>query len=374
MKSTYGYSSYRGRSTGRRVLTALIVLLCLVLAAAIAGFFLLQGHIYYGEDGRAHVDLPGWGQSAQPTPTPADPVILVSPGPDETARPTPTPVQQQGALTLSAPLSGVWDSLEGEAVLALCDGCALFDMKGTDGMLGYVSDLPLAIAMGTSDATPGRNEALKSLNETQGLYTVARVSCFRDNRAPRWRNDMALRSYAGNWLDAGRVRWLNVAVPDTRDYLVGVCTELAALGFDEIWLDCAGYPTSGELENIKAGESYDPENLAAPVEAFYAAVSQALADYPEVKVGITASPAVLAGQADGSGQSLTALKTYADRLYVPLPQSEEEATACARAVEGMERPVCLGAADFLTEEEAQTMEDYGLAWGSLAETHAAETP
>lgn len=373
MKSSYGYSSYRGRSTGRRVLTALIVLLCLVLAAAVVGFFLLQGHIYYGEDGRAHVDLPGWGQSAQPTPTPADPVILVTPGPDESVRPTPTPAPQS-ALTLSAPLSGVWDSLEGEAVLALCDGCALFDMKGTEGMLGYVSDLPLAIAMGTSDATPGRNQALKSMNETPGLYTVARVSCFRDDRAPRWRNDMALRSYAGNWLDAGRVRWLNVAAPDTRDYLVGVCTELAALGFDEIWLDCAGYPTSGELENIKAGETYDRENLTAPVEEFYAAVGQALADYPEVKVGITASPAVLAGEDDGSGQSLSALKTYADRLYVPLPQSREVAQACEQAVEGMERPVCLGSADFLTAEEAQTMKDYGLEWGSLAETHVSETP
>ena len=81
---------------------------------------------------------------------------------------------------------------------------------------------------------------------------------------------------------------------------------------------------------------------------------------------------ILAGQADGSGQTLTALKTYADRLYVPLPQSEEEAQVCARAVEGMERPVCLGAADFLTEEEAQTLEDYGLEWGSLAETHTPE--
>lgn len=372
MKSSYGYHSYRGRSAGRRVLVVLIVLLSLILVAAVVGFFMLQGHIYYGDDGRAHVDLPGWGQSAQPTPTPVDPIILVTPEPRETSQPTSAPAPQ-GALTLAAPLSGAWDSLEPQAVLELChDGCALLDMKGVDGMLGYVSDLPLAISMGTSDATPGRNEALKALNETPGLYTVARVACFRDDRAPKWRHDMALRSYAGNWLDGGRIRWLNVGVPDTRDYLVGVCSELAGLGFDEIWLDWAGYPAAGDLDNIKAGESYDQTNLAAPVEEFYAAVRQALADYPEVRIGITVSAEVLAGGEDKSGQSLSALQTYGDRLYVRLPQSGEEAAACARAVEGMEPPICLGAADFLTDEEKQALEDYGLEWGTLVAAQAAE--
>lgn len=352
------------------MLVALIVLLSLILVAVAVGFFLLQGHIYYGDDGKAHVDLPSWGQSAQPTPTPADPVILISPVPDQTPQPTPAP--QQGPLVLSAPLSGVWDSLEPDSVMELSGGRALFDMKGSDGMLGYVSGLPLAISMGTSDARPGRNEALKTLNETPGLYTVARVSCFRDDRAPRWRNDMALRSYAGNWLDERRVRWLNVAIPDTRSYLVEVCTELAGLGFDEIWLDWAGYPTAGELDNIRIGETYDPEKLAQPVEEFYAAVRRALEDYPEVKVGITTSPAVLAGREDRSGQSLDALKTYADRLYLRLPESEEEAQACARAAEGMEPPVCLGAADFLTAEEEKALEDYGLEAGFLVEAHLME--
>ena len=59
-------------------------------------------------------------------------------------------------------------------------------------MLGYVSDLPQAISMGTSAADPELNGAIRTLNDS-GLYTIARISCFKDNRAPRMDNSLAIR-------------------------------------------------------------------------------------------------------------------------------------------------------------------------------------
>jgi len=314
----------------RTFLTVLIVILVIALILAVAAFFLLQDHIYYTADGKAHVDLPFFqDQNVEPSAPP--PVVsrevVVSTQPTQ----TPEPSQEPALTPVALPLSALTDGSAAERVEAAGGNAALFDMKGVDGMLGYVSQLPLAVDMGVSAAQSGLNEAIRTLNETEGLYTVARVSCFRDNRAPRHRNAMALRSATGNWMD-GESRWLNVAVAETRTYVAQVCGELAALGFDEILLENAGYPVSGNVANIKVGETYDPEDLSGPVDAFYEEVARVLEEYPEVKLSIAARAEALAGEDALSGQTLEQLGKYAQRVYLPGPKDEAAAREYDRAL------------------------------------------
>ncbi len=82
----------------------------------------------------------------------------------------------------------------------------------------------------------------------------------------------------------------------------------------EILLDNAAYPTAGQLEYIKRGENYDESRFSQVLDAFYAKVREALKDYPEVKLSLSAGGAALTGAGDKSGQTARLLGKYADRL------------------------------------------------------------
>lgn len=331
LRSSYGYGSYRGRSKLRTFLTVVIVILLVVLLLAVAAFFLLQKYIVYTDDGRARLELPflqRQEETAPPVSPSADDVVVV------TAEPTPEP-REEILRAAALPRSALYDGTAADQVAAAGGNAAWFDMKADDGTLGYVSSLPAAISFGSSGANPALNAAITALNGG-GLYTVARVSCFRDNLAPRQDNSLAVKTNSGyNWRDAGDIRWLSPTIEGAQDYVAGVCRELAALGFDEIWLDNAAYPTTGHLEYIKAGANYDESQFAQVLDGFYGKVREALKDYPEVKLSLSAGGGVLTGEGDKSGQTTGLLGKYADRIYAPGPESEEVSRQYDRALEGM---------------------------------------
>lgn len=319
LRSSYGYGSYRGRSKLRTALTAIIVILLVVLLLAVAAFFLLQKYIVYGDDGRARLELPFLqGQErADPTPVPSgeEGVVVVTP------EPTPEP-EEEPLQVVALPRTALTDGTAQAQVTAAGGNAACFDMKADDGSLGYVSALPQAIGFGSSAADPALNAAITALNDGE-LYTVARVSCFRDNLAPRMDNTLAVKTNSGyNWRDGGDIRWLSPTSEEAQDYVAGICRELAQLGFDEIWLGNAAYPTTGHLEYIKVGENYDESRFTQVLDGFYAKVKAALADCPQVKLALSAHAAVLTGEEIPSGQTTELLGRYADRLYVPGPESE----------------------------------------------------
>lgn len=334
MRTSYGYSTYRGRTRTQKILTWIIAVLVLVLILAVAAFFFLQKYMVYTDDGKAHLELPALGaifsrQEEPPAPvdTAEEPIVVITPTPAPT--PTPEPTVQAVWLLRGALTDG---SAQGQ-VEAAGGNAVVFNMKADDGTLGYVSSLPAAIRLGTS-ATPGEtatngtmtptdlNDSIRALTGSE-LYTIARVSCFKDNKAPRQDNTLAIRTNSGyNWQDPAGMRWMNVSSAEARDYVVGVCKELAELGFDEILLENAGYPAEGNLHYIKVGEAYDPEDLTGPVEIFYQELAEALKGL-DVKLSVAVSPVALTEEDDRSGHTPALLKQYAQRLVLPLPEEGE---------------------------------------------------
>lgn len=311
MPSSYGYDSYRGRGGARTFLKALIVLLVVILLLAVAAFFLLQKYMVYSDDGKARLELP-WLQTAPVEEDPALPsaplatqdVVTVSVQP--TDEPLLVTESVKGATLAESVLTG--EALSPAAVDGLT--AAVFDMKGDDGLLRYASQLPVSASLRVTSQPDSRNEAIRAVTAGE-LPTVARISCLRDNHVPRQDHSMSLRTASGNWLDEAGNRWVNPASEKTRDYVAGVCGELAALGFDEILLDNAGYPTGAKTASIKPGAADHPEES---VEALYERVKTALAAYPDVTLSIVTTPEALAG--DTSGQSAQLLAQYAQRVYV----------------------------------------------------------
>ena len=319
----YGYDPYHGRSRGRTALKILIgVLLCL-LVLAVAALLFLEPYIHYTSDG-VRVELPffqGKGEEPDP-PEDTTPLQLTTPSPS----PTNTPEPETDFRGVLLPAAALTDGTAQSQVDSNGGTAAIFSMKGTDGALGYQSQTTL----GTSSEQEGINEAIQTLNGGE-LYTVAWLSCFRDNTLP-WNNRaLGIHSSSGNWRDDESIRWSSPAVESVRTYVAQVCGELAGLGFDELLLDNCGYPTRGTVSYIKSDSNYDPDTLTQTMETFFQTLDQTMAQYPEVKVSVVTSLSVLNGGSDGSGLTLDLLKQYADKVYVQAPEGET-----IPAIEGLE--------------------------------------
>ena len=296
------HSSYHTPSLPSRIGRALLVLLC--SAGVLSGGFLLLCGLGVLSPAAISQQVSAWlhpPAASTPASAPAEDLSL----PEETD-----------------PFQGVFLSLDQLAdAQTLADGYdgVILPMKTADGALGYVSALPLAADAGASSGDPDRNEALRALNDTPGLYTVAQVSCLRDRALVREEPGLSLHRVSGSpWLDESRQGWLDPAQPQVQSYLIGLCRELAQLGFDEILLTDCGFPTQGDLDSLRAVEEKE-ETL----ETFCRQLQGALADTPVTlsvmgqRDSVTADPV--------SGQTTALLATFG-RVWT---QAEDQETLAA---------------------------------------------
>lgn len=196
------------------------------------------------------------------------------------------------------------DQLEQAAAVGAGYDGVILPMKSPEGELGYVSDLTLAADLGTSSGDPDRNQALRDLNRQEGVYTVAEVSCLRDKTLAKARPELALQRVSGSpWLDAGGSGWLDPSHPEVESYLIGVCRELAQLGFDEIVLTHCAYPTQGDVAAMKP-----VEEKGDALESFCRKLQGALADFP-VRLSVEGEGDALEAEAP-SGQSSGLLAAF----------------------------------------------------------------
>ena len=281
------HSSYHTPSLPSRIGRVLLVLLC--SAGVLSGGFLLLCGLGVLSPAAISQQVSAWLH------------------PPAASTPASAPAEDLSLPEENDPFQGVFLSLDQLAdAQTLADGYdgVILPMKTADGALGYVSALPLAAEAGASSGDPDRNEALRALNDTPGLYTVAQVSCLRDSALVREEPGLSLHRVSGSpWLDESRQGWLDPAQPQVQSYLIGLCRELAQLGFDEILLTDCGFPTQGDLDSLRAVEEKEDT-----LETFCRQLQGALADTPVTlsvmgqRDSVTADPV--------SGQTTALLATF----------------------------------------------------------------
>ena len=281
------HSSYHTPSLPSRIGRVLLVLLC--SAGVLSGGFLLLCGLGVLSPAAISQQVSAWLH------------------PPAASTPASAPAEDLSLPEENDPFQGVFLSLDQLAdAQTLADGYdgVILPMKTADGALGYVSALPRAADAGASSGDPDRNEVLRALNDTPGLYTVAQVSCLRDSALVREEPGLSLHRVSGSpWLDESRQGWLDPAQPQVQSYLIGLCRELAQLGFDEILLTDCGFPTQGDLDSLRAVEEKE-ETL----ETFCRQLQGALADTPVTlsvmgqRDSVTADPV--------SGQTTALLATF----------------------------------------------------------------
>lgn len=330
------YGAYRGRSSLRTGLKIAAILLLILLLLGVAVLLFLQPYLVASSDG-IRLELP-FLTGGEETPPPAAQTSDPSPAPVVVV--TPQMPQRTYLHAVALPLEALYDGTAAAQVTQAGGNAALFDMKSDTGLLAYVSEEPLALEAKTSSGDAAVNGAIRALNEEEGLYTVARISCFKDDRLSDADRSLNIITNSGyRWTDPEGIYWSSPTDQRVRDYLTAICVELAQLGFDEILLDHACYPTQGNLGYIKPGEAYDKDQLDQVITQFYAQVAEALAPYPQVKLSIMIEEDTLeTGSGVHSGQQLSELVQTAQRLWVRTEAALEEQWEVQLKRAGMENP------------------------------------
>ena len=327
MKRSRGYHSYRGRGrgrTGRMILITVAVLLVILILL----FLYLSRFLVYTDNG-VRLELPFFQSQEQTDPEPDGSLVVDTPEPSH-------PAEAEGYAAVQLSISDLTDGTAAEALSAAGGTAAVFDMKTDEGILGYVSAMQDAVNAGASQSDPMLNSAITTANGEEGLYTVARMSCFRDLQVSSNRLSYSIMSTSGyRWRDPERLRWLSPMSEGAVDYLLGVMDELCKLGFDEILLDNCAFPTGDGTNTIAPGENY-PSDLAARQAAVQSFLEQARAVVEPygVKLSVRTTAAALSGEGDESGLTPDVLLANADGLWVEesqipgiLYETEEERSA-----------------------------------------------
>lgn len=338
-----GYQSYSGRRPSRSgaVLKWIIVFLTAVLVVAVAIYLWMQNNLVYDDNG-VYLPLP-WKQqeASQPPPvSPSEPVtppptdapptdsflVIESPSPSltprELAKETLKAVEVTPQALLDGTAAGLAENAGGNAVLVT--------MKNDDGTLNYVSEVELAVTLNASGSDPAVNRAIQAL--TRGdCYTIARVSCFRDEIMGGIAAYALLSNSGYRWRDFDGIRWSCVGKSATRDYITAICEELAELGFDEILLTNCGYPPNGtgQMGWLRVDETYPWGNLDTVEGPFLAQVREAIEPHGAV-LSVEALGRELAGEERATGLTADNVAENCAHLWM----DAEDALAYEQVVAG----------------------------------------
>ena len=147
----------------------------------------------------------------------------------------------QNALTTD--IAGVWEDLE-----ALPAGTpVMIDLKGGYGSFYYSSHLSDAIL--SQSVSVASVDEMITMMQQRGLYTIARISAFRDynyglNHVP---NGLYMTNRKGLWADQGGCYWLNPTDSAALNWVASVVLEIKALGFKEVVLTDFCFPNTDKI-------------------------------------------------------------------------------------------------------------------------------
>lgn len=323
------YQSYRGRKTVTDWLKRIAMVLAVLVVLALAVLLLGQNYIQYTDDG-LRVDLPFLQQQQQEGQDLAGVDVVIDQSAESGQQPNqPQPEERkQTALNMvSVPTSALLDkSAEEMARQAGADGVVV-DMKDSQGVLSWHSQQALV----RQGEEPEVNQGLMEWNQG-GVYTVARLKCFRDENLGRDMERTILTKSGYRWRDKDGLHWGSPASFEVQSYLLSLMVELAELGFDEIVLEDCGFPAeiNGSRNNIRWKE--DPAQVMGE---FLHQADQALEPY-DVKLSIRLSADAAMGLDPNTGLTAAYLEQVADRIWVDGMQTDVAAALGQAGVSRLE--------------------------------------
>ena len=316
---TRGYSGYRGRRHGRKVLA---VLLALILAAA-CGFLFAQRYIVYEADGSFRFEFP-WSKPQEQTQDKNDANGETGKKDDLEITVEKPVIKDTRAVALGDDvLGGDWQS----ALDALDEetNAVAVRLKDDSGKLYYDSAVSGAIDCGAVSGGSGTRSAIAGITGSD-YYTIGRISTLHDSfYAYKHMTDAAVCQLTGFvWYDQNSTHWLAPEKQAARTYVLEIATECAKMGFDELLLEDMHYPREGRLSRIKTDERTMTQQEALVLLSGEVRDVLADANY-EGKLSVRVdADIVLAGSEDKSGIVMREYVKDFDRVYVACTSEQLE--------------------------------------------------
>jgi hypothetical protein len=190
----------------------------------------------------------------------------------------------------------------------------VLDVKTDSGQVTVPSSDPLAKAAGIV-AKPITPEFIKSLKD-QGIYTIARITTFKDPHMAKLRPQLSLQNKGGGvWYDAKGVAWLDPYQSEVRSYAISLAKAAATAGFDEVQFDYVRFPENGA--KVDRQVRYANPNGTSKAEIIAAFLKEAKTQLASTPLRISADVFGLTTSAAddmGIGQDWSRLTTTADIL------------------------------------------------------------
>lgn len=253
------------------VLSALIVLCYLVV---------FIWYFVYGFGSKQDPD----GYAGEP-PAAVIPAPIVFPSPETTAGDDAAdasvsfaPAVKVKGLYVTAWYAGIDDKVA--HYIELCDtteiNALVIDFKDDEGQVTSVTG-----AEGLSETSVyiiPDIERLVSALKSRGIYTIARIACFKDPVWSRLHPELAICNTVGEpWKDNRGYSWLNPYSKAAWDYIAAVSLEAARIGFDEIQLDYVRFPSDGNIRSIDYGAAGTEKPKTQIISEFVAYIRSVLA-------------------------------------------------------------------------------------------------
>jgi len=242
----------------------------------------------------------------EPSPTPTATIGPFTPPPPSTPDPNadtqrvpmPPAVQAKGIFyNIWYPERPVANSLAMciELIESTDLNAIVIDVKEDGGRVTFRSDSELIPESSQLTDTQHNNiygptdyaslaEAVADLN-SRGIYTIARVVCFKDNIYPRNSPTSGILTTAGEvWRDNNDSRWLNPHNKDNWEFIAEICREAARIGFKEVQLDYVRFPLEGRLGVINYGPAAEEATRYQVISEFVAYIRDEMA-----KLGVRTS-------------------------------------------------------------------------------------
>ena len=191
---------------------------------------------------------------------------------------TDAPAVKVKGLYVAAWYAGMDDRMA--RYIELCDASEIntlvIDVKDEYGQITFLTDTE-GISESSARIIPDIKEIVATL-KSHGIYTIARVVCFKDPARSSKYSELAIRDINGEpWKDSKGETWLDPYKVGTWEYIAAVSLEAAAVGFDEVQLDYVRFPSEGKLWEIDYGPAGTAKSKAGIISEFTAYIRAALA-------------------------------------------------------------------------------------------------
>lgn len=202
-----------------------------------------------------------------------------------------------------------------ELVDETCLNTMVIDIKDDRGNITCQMDLIPNDIGASKDYVPDMEGLMEKLDEHR-IYTIARISCFKDPYLAMERPELALKKADGSFVtDTDDIPWVNPYKEEVWEYLTDIALAAADMGFDEIQFDYVRFPVGKNAAAADYGVDVTAYRKEQAIEGFLSYAADKLHE-KNVVVGADVFGTVIDNKIDQeyTGQDYQALGSVVDVL------------------------------------------------------------